>query len=202
MFEKFKRGIHGCWYFFWGHLLAFFFYDKKYLTGRWFRGRLHGLCAGGWIWVTYDAVGRILLHINTEARFPVSPQMNVVCPENIRFDPDDLNNFQSSGSYFQAIGSITIGKGTYIAPNVGLITSNHMIGNLDAHTPPKPIVLGESCWIGMNAVILPGVTLGPNTVVGAGSVVTHSFPEGNCILVGNPAYKLRDISKGENNEKS
>ena len=42
-------------------------------------------------------------------------------------------------------------------------------------------------------MILPGITLGDNTIVGAGSVVTKSFPEGNCIIAGNPAKKIRDL---------
>lgn len=193
MFGMLKKVIKGCWFYFWGHLFALLFYDRKYLTGRWFDGKLHGLCASGWVWVTYDAIGRLLLHTNKEARFPVSPKIGVVNPENIIFDPDDLNNFQSSGSYFQAMGPITIGKGTYIAPNVGLITANHEIGNLDAHTLPKPIVIGKNCWIGMNSVVLPGVTLGNGTIVGAGSVVTKSFPEGNCLIAGNPARKIKSI---------
>ena len=97
------------------------------------------------------------------------------------------------GNYFQAIGKITIGHGTYIAPNVGLITANHDLTNLDIHLEPKPIVLGEKCWIGMNSVILPGVTLGEGTIVGAGSVVTKSFLEGHCVIAGNPAKKIRDL---------
>ena len=193
MFAMLKKGLKGCWFFCWGHLFALFFYDKRYLTGRWFEGKLHGLCAPGWVWVTHDAVTRILLRMNTTARFPVSPKISIVSPENIRFDPDDLNNFQSSGIYFQAIGQITIGKGTYIAPNVGLITSNHVPGALDTHEPPRPVTLGAGCWVGMNSVILPGVTLGAGTVVGAGAVVTRSFPEGRCVIAGNPARKIRDL---------
>lgn len=202
MLAMLKKGLKGCWFFFWGHLFALFFYNKKYLTGRWFDGKLHGLCASGWIWVTHDAVARILLRCNTEARFPVSPKVTMLFPENIQFDPDDLNNFQSSGIYFQAIGTITIGKGTYIAPNVGLITSNHVVGNLDAHEEPRPITLGKGCWLGMNSVILPGVTLGDGTVVGAGAVVTKSFPEGYCVLVGNPARKLRDLPKDSSDSET
>lgn len=117
----------------------------------------------------------------------------MIYPENIDFHPDDLNNFQSFGIYYQAIGRITIGKGSYIAPNVGLITANHDITNLDLHTEPKPIVLGEKCWIGMNSVVLPGVILGDHTIVGAGSVVTKSFPEGNCVIAGNPAKIIKEI---------
>ena len=188
-----KNGIKGVWYFFWGHLFALFMYDKKYLTGRWFENKYHGLGATGWEWVTYDALARLRFHDNLTARFPVAHGCRVVCPENISFDPNDLNNFQSNGIYYQALGKICIGGGTYIAPNVGLITANHDLLDPDKHLEPKPITLGKQCWIGMNSVILPDVTLGDHTVVGAGSVVTKSFPDGYCVIVGNPARKLRDL---------
>lgn len=191
MIKKIKTGLRGCWFFFWGHIFAFFLYDREYLKGRWFAGKMNGLCSIGWEWVTQDAISRIILRHNLEAKFPVSNRISIVCPENIEFDVDDLNNFQSFGIYFQAIGKIKIGKGTYIAPNVGLITSNHDLKNLDLHMPPNPIRLGNRCWIGMNSVILPGVELGDDTIVGAGSVVTKSFPEGKCVIAGNPAKVIR-----------
>lgn len=192
MISFLKRAIHGVWYFFWGHIFATIFYEKKYIAGRWFQGRGGGICAIGWQWVTEDAIARIFLGgPNREAPFPIAYGCRVICPQNIDFSLDDLNNFHSFGIYYQAIGKITIGKGTYIAPNVGLITSNHSIGNLDAHDEPRGIVLGNNCWIGMNAVILPGVRLGNRTIVGAGSVVTKSFPEGNMVIAGNPARMIR-----------
>ena len=49
------------------------------------------------------------------------------------------------------------------------------------------------CWLGMGCVVLPGVTLGDFTVVGAGAIVTKSFPEGYCVLGGNPATLLRHL---------
>jgi acetyltransferase-like isoleucine patch superfamily enzyme len=121
--------------------------------------------------------------------------MSVTNPRNIKFHINDLNNFQGTGSYFQAIGEgeINIGKGCWIASNVGLITANHDIHDPDKHVASKEIVLGDKCWVGMNSVILPGVTLGANTTVGAGAVVTKSFPEGNCVIAGNPARKIKDI---------
>ncbi len=134
-----------------------------------------------------------MLGANKGVRFPVSHRISVVESKNIEFHPDDLNNFQTIGNYYQAIGKIAIGRGSYIAPNVGLITANHDPADPDKHLEPKPIVLGEKCWIGMNSTILPGVTLGPRTIVGAGAVVTKSFPEGNCIIAGNPAKLLREI---------
>jgi acetyltransferase-like isoleucine patch superfamily enzyme len=90
-------------------------------------------------------------------------------------------------------GCIYIGHGSYIAPNVGLITSNHDIANLDLHEDPKDIVIGKCCWIGMNAVILPGVILGDRTIVAAGAVVTKSFIEGNAVIGGIPAKVLKRI---------
>ena len=98
------------------------------------------------------------------------------------------------GSYFQAFGRIVIGKGTYIAQNVGIITANHNLQNLDLQAEAKPVGIGEKCWIGMNSVILPGVELGPHTIVGAGSVVTKSFVDGHCVIAGNPAKVIRHLS--------
>lgn len=190
-FKLIKRGLIGLFYWIWGHLIAFFRYDKRYLQGKWFTGKMGGICAQGWKWVVDDYHTCKRMRVFDEVGWPVNPQVHIICPENLEFHPDDLNNFQSFGIYFQALGKIVIGKGTYIAPNVGLITSNHSISNLDLHDEPRPIVLGEKCWIGMNSVILPGVTLGDGTIVGAGSVVTKSFPEGNCVIVGNPARILR-----------
>lgn len=190
---KLRCGIRGCWFSFWGHLFALFYYDKKYLKGKWFAGKMGGLCSKGWEWTAGNGFTRFLLGVNKGIPFPVSSQIRIVCPHNIDFHPDDLNNFQTVGNYFQAIDKITIGRGCYIAPNVGLITANHDPADLDRHLEPKPIVLGEKCWIGMNAVILPGVTLGPETVVGAGAVVTKSFPEGHCVIAGNPAKLIRRI---------
>lgn len=97
------------------------------------------------------------------------------------------------GTYFQAFGKINIGRGSYIAQNVGIITANHNLHDLDLHSQPRDVNIGEKCWIGMNSVVLPGVTLGPHTIVGAGSVVTKSFPKGNCVIAGNPAKIIRHL---------
>ncbi len=188
-----KKSIRGLWYYLWGHIFGFFLYDKEYLTGKWFEGKLDGLCSLGWEWVTHDAIGKVFCMDNKEARFPINQKCRVICPGNISFDPDDLNNFHSFGIYYQALGKISIGRGTFIGPNVGLITSNHDPSNPDKHLEPKAIVLGKKCWIGMNSVILPGVILGDNTVVGAGSVVTHSFEGGNVVIAGSPAKLIRHL---------
>lgn len=164
-----------------------FFKDSKYFKG----GKYGRFTANGWQWVIDDYKACRRSKINENVRWPVSDKIKIVCPENIKFHADDLNNFQSFGIYIQAIGKITIGHGSYIAPNVGLITANHDFMDLENHTKAKPINIGERCWIGMNSVILPGVNLADGTVVGAGSVVTKSFEEKNCVIAGNPAKIIK-----------
>ena len=183
--------------FIFGHIFSIFVYKKKYLKGKHFNGKFLGIKSSGWSWVVTDCMARLILGINKGIPFPVSPFNKIVNPDNIYFDVNDLNNFQGFGKYFQTRkdGKIYIGKGTYIASNVGLITTNHDIYNPDNHVQSKNIILGEKCWIGMNSVILPGVILGPHTVVGAGAVVTKSFEEGYCVIAGNPARKIKDINK-------
>jgi acetyltransferase-like isoleucine patch superfamily enzyme len=132
-----------------------------------------------------------IIGYNRHIPFPVSHRNMVGSYKNLFFSPNDMNNFQNFGCYFQNYqGKIHIGEGTYIAPNVGLITQNHDISNLDKHKESKDIIIGDNCWIGMNAMILPGVILGNNSIVGAGSVVTKSFPKGSCTIVGNPGRIL------------
>lgn len=167
-------------------------YNKKYLTGKWFSKENNYI---GWNWVLSNS--RIFRKATTP--WPMSGHSRVVGAKNIVFHPDDLNNFQHFGCYFQGKGKIEIGRGTYIAPNVGIITANHNIADLDSHMDAKDVVIGEKCWIGMNSVILPGVTLGEHTVVGAGSVVTKSFENGYCVIAGNPAKIIKIMERTNEN---
>lgn len=164
-----------------------FFIDEKYLVGRYFSDNYIGY---GWalksIWY------RSVLRLGKPSRLPVNLGCIVSNPDNIIFHPDDLHIFQVPGTYYQNFkAKIYIGKGSYIAPNVGLITANHAFDDLDAHTIGEDIVLGDKCWVGMNAVILPGVTLGPRTIVAAGAVVTKSFTNGNIVIGGVPAKIIK-----------
>lgn len=164
------------------------FYQSKYLKSKWFQG----ICAPGWRWAATDILPRLFAAKHMSIPWPVSPYID--CGKNIEFDPDDIDNFNGSGNYYQTFDAkIKLGKGCWIAKNVGIITSNHDLHNLNEHQPGKDVVLGERCWVGMNSMILPGVTLGDHTIVGAGSVVTKSFPEGNCVIAGNPASMIRKL---------
>jgi acetyltransferase-like isoleucine patch superfamily enzyme len=147
----------------------------------------------GWYWCFIGLPSRIW-GANRNIPWPVNPRTIVSNAKNIEFDIDDIHIFQTPGCYWQnQQAKIIIGRNCYVAPNVGLITTNHDVYDVTKHVAGKDIVLGEKCWIGMNAMILPGVTLGPHTVVGAGSVVTHSFPQGNCVIAGNPAKVIREL---------
>ena len=97
------------------------------------------------------------------------------------------------GCYIHAVNKIYIGDYTQFGPNTGILSGNHNYYDFREQTNNDPIRIGNYCWIGMNAVILPGVTLGDFTVVAAGAVVTHSFPEGKCIIAGVPAKKVKDL---------
>ena len=93
----------------------------------------------------------------------------------------------SGGCYIQGINKIYIGDHTIFAPGIKIISANHDKNKLNAHDKTaNPIIIGKNCWIGANAFILPGVELGDNVIVGAGAVVTKSFPS-NVILGGVPA---------------
>ncbi|MBX7246238.1 MAG: acyltransferase [Candidatus Sumerlaeaceae bacterium] len=134
-----------------------------------------------------------ILRVNTRVPWPVHFTSRVVAPEKIRLGratyPGDM-----PGCYIQGNNGIEVGDYAIFGPNVGIISANHDPANLDQHLPAEPIRIGRHCWVGMNAVILPGVQLGDHTHVGAGSVVTHSFPEGHCVIAGNPARLIRPVA--------
>ncbi len=101
----------------------------------------------------------------------------------------------SPGNFIDAAYGISIGDYTNIGPNVGIITKNHDLVDNDSYTKGEPVHIGAFCWIGMNAVVLPGVNLGDFTVVAAGAVVTKSFAEGYLVIAGNPASVIKTIDR-------
>jgi maltose O-acetyltransferase len=93
------------------------------------------------------------------------------------------------------VAEITIGDDVQIGPNVQLLTPTHPIeaeprrAKLEA---AKPIAIGDNVWLGGGVIVCPGVSIGANSVVGAGAVVTRDVPP-NVVAVGNPARVLRSI---------
>lgn len=97
----------------------------------------------------------------------------------------------SSGCYLQGINGIKIGEYSMIAPGVKIISANHNLKDFVKHDIVNPVIIGKKCWLGTNCVILAGVELGDNVIVGAGSIVTKSFGS-NLVLAGNPARIIRE----------
>ena len=94
-------------------------------------------------------------------------------------------------------GGVEIGDRVFIGPNVGIYTANHPT---DVRRREKgyewalPVKIGNKVWIGGGVTILPGVTIGDNTVIAAGSVVTKDIPA-NSLAVGNPCRVIREITE-------
>ncbi|MBI6527881.1 sugar O-acetyltransferase [Proteus vulgaris] len=91
---------------------------------------------------------------------------------------------------------VKIGHNVMCAPNVSILTATHPIDpeiRSNELEYALPIIIGNSVWLGAGCIILPGVTIGDNCVIGAGSVVTKSIPA-NCVAVGNPCRVIRQIS--------
>ena len=92
---------------------------------------------------------------------------------------------------------IYIGDCTMLGPNVVIATAGHPILpelREKALQYNMPVHIGKNCWLGAGVIVLPGVTIGDNTVIGAGSVVTKDIPA-NVVAVGNPCKVLREISE-------
>jgi acetyltransferase-like isoleucine patch superfamily enzyme len=103
------------------------------------------------------------------------------------------NVFINFDCVFLDLGGITIEDNVLIAPKVSLLTESHPINPNERHSLiPKPIHIKKNAWIGANATILQGVTIGENTVVAAGSVVSKDVPE-NVVVGGIPAKIMKEI---------
>jgi maltose O-acetyltransferase len=103
--------------------------------------------------------------------------------------------FVNFGAVFLDVAPITIGEDVQMGPNVQLLTPTHPLepGPRRAKwEAAKPIAIGDNVWLGGGVIVLPGVTIGENTVVGAGAVVTKDLPA-NVVAVGNPARVIRQL---------
>lgn len=136
-----------------------------------------------------------VIGINRQAYWPMHFSSLVSNPYNIVTGIGTAPGL-SPGCYIQGIGKLEIGDYTIIAPNVGIITANHDLHNPAVHQP-STVEIGRYCWIGMNAVVLPGVVLGDHTIVAAGSVVTKSFSDGYCVIAGNPAKVIKSLDSSK-----
>ncbi len=126
--------------------------------------------------------------------FALFPPFHTDCGKNIHIGK---NVFLNMGCKFQDQGGIYIGDGALIGHNVVLATLNHAMSPSRRGTMvPAPIRIGKNVWIGSNAAILPGVTIGDGAIVAAGAVVTRDVPE-NAIVGGVPAKVIRHLREEE-----
>jgi acetyltransferase-like isoleucine patch superfamily enzyme len=105
------------------------------------------------------------------------------------------NVFINQNCTFYDLGGLDIADDVMIGPNVSLITSGHPVepSRRRAFTIAKPIALERNVWIGAGATVIGGVTVGENSVVAAGSVVTRNVPA-NSLVGGNPARIIRSVA--------
>ena len=109
------------------------------------------------------------------------------------------DTFINHNAYLMDGGGITIGHHCFIGPNCGMYTAIHpMLAEERNQGLEKalPIVIGDNCWIGADVTILPGVTIGSNTIIGAKSVVTKDIPD-HVLALGNPCHVLRPITEDD-----
>lgn len=124
--------------------------------------------------------------------FSMFPPFYTDCGKNMKIGK---KVFINSGCRFQDQGGITIGDGSLIGHNTVIATLNHDFDPASrGDLLPAPVVIGKNVWVGANVTILPGVTIGDNAVIAAGSVVTKDVPE-NVVVAGVPAKKIKNISE-------
>lgn len=96
---------------------------------------------------------------------------------------------------------IYVGDNTMMAPNVILASAAHPLDPEErrkGYQYNKPVHIGKNCWLGAGVIVVPGVSIGDDTVIGAGSVVTKDIPSG-VVAVGNPCRVIKEVKKEETN---
>ncbi|TLM83841.1 MAG: galactoside O-acetyltransferase, partial [Actinobacteria bacterium] len=128
------------------------------------------------------------------AKVWIEPPFYFCYGKNIEIGEDCYINFNGN---FVDDGKITIGNKVMFGPSVTIATVGHPINpNYREYMYTDPVVIEDNCWIGAGSVICPGVTIGTNSVIGAGSIVTRDIPA-NSVAVGNPCKVLRTINEDD-----
>lgn len=122
----------------------------------------------------------------------VRPPFSVDYGSNITLGARSFVNYHAT---FADVAAITIGEDCQIGPNVQLLTPIHPTApgpRREGLERAEPITIGDNVWLGGGVTVLPGVSIGDNSVVGASAVVTKDVPA-NVVAVGNPARVLREL---------
>jgi maltose O-acetyltransferase len=143
---------------------------------------------------------------HVESPFFCDYGFNIKCPKEEEEaaggdNSGDLESFYcNAGCVFLDVCPIHVGRGTMFATNVQLLTATHPLDAAERCSGlelGRPISIGTRCWFGGGAIVLPGVTIGDDVVVGAGAVVTKDVPS-RTVVVGNPARVIRRLDESEN----
>ncbi|MCB2218616.1 MAG: hypothetical protein KQH59_21350 [Desulfobulbaceae bacterium] len=141
------------------------------------------------LYLLYFFIPQKILRINGNVPWPVHFTSRILFAKNIT-----VGNRTAPGMnahcYVQARNGIIFGNNVRIGPGVGIISASHSMNDYDVHALTLPITIGDNVWVGMNAIILPGITVGDNVAIGAGSVVTSNIPS-DSIAVGNPCRVIK-----------
>lgn len=144
---------------------------------------------------TDDLAGREALLaglMRFKGTFYVEPPLYVDYGYNIHIGD---NFYANHGLTILDGAPVVIGNNVFIAPNVVIATAGHPLDKTQRATGEefvKPITLGDDVWLGAHVTLCPGVTLGNNVVVGAGSTVVHDLPD-NSVCVGTPARPVKTL---------
>ncbi len=126
----------------------------------------------------------------------IEPDFRCEFGKNITIEDNVYINF---GCVILDCAEVTIGANTLFGPNTGLYPVNHAIDaeeRIHGGCIGKPIHIGKNVWFGGDVKVLAGVTIGDNTIIGTGSIVTKDIPS-NVIAVGNPCKVIREITEND-----
>lgn len=146
---------------------------------------------------TATDIGQIRTRLGEIIEQPIDESTTVFVPFFTNFGQFirlGKNVFINHACSFLDMGGITIEDHVLIGPKVNLVTENHPLDPADRRAlVAKPILVKRNAWIGAGAIILPGVTIGENAVVAAGSVVSKDVPD-NVVVAGVPARVIRSVN--------
>ncbi len=124
----------------------------------------------------------------------IEPDFKCEFGKNICIEDDVYINF---GCVILDCAEVTIGSHSLLGPNIGLYAANHSIDateRINGGCRGKPIHIEKNVWLGGDVKVLPGVTIGENSIIGTGSIVTKNIPS-NVIAAGNPCKVIRAITE-------
>ena len=138
----------------------------------------------------YFFVFQKIFRINGSVPWPVHRTSRVLYYKRIQVGNNAAPG-RNGSCYIQARNGIKIGHNLRMGPSCGLISSNHNMDDYDRWNASNPIEIGDNVWLGMSVIVMPGVKIGSNVVIGANSLVTNDIPD-NSIAFGIPCKVVRE----------